>query len=340
MTDTLAESDARAENRRKPDDHGRGKDVFAKIKTAQSTGPILALIIAVIIFSLSTDTFLNAPNLSLILQQTVVVGMLAIGQTLVILTSGIDLANAASMVLGMVLAAKVAQDHGGALGLIVALVVCVGIGLISGTLASKLRLPAFIATLGMFTILTATSRLITNSQSVPVADPVLRLLSTGTTIGDFKITLGTALWIVMIAVMIYALNRTAWGRHVYAVGDSPIAARANGVQVNRVLLSVYAVAGLTYAIAGWQSFGRVSVADPSAYQNGNMDAITAVVIGGTSMFGGRGGVFGSMIGAIIVVVLKNGLTQAGIDSLYQEIATGILVIVAVLVDRFSRKADA
>ena len=147
------------------------------------------------------------------------------------------------------------------------------------------------------------------------------------------------LWLVLTATMAYALTRTRWGTHVYAVGDAPNAARLNGVKVNRVLFSVYVVAGLVYALAAWQTLGRTPIADPSAYQMGNLDSITAVVIGGTSLFGGRGGVIGTLIGTLIVVVLQNGLTQAGIDSLYQQIATGALVIVAVLVDQFVRRKE-
>ncbi|MGC3956254.1 MAG: hypothetical protein QM804_18765 [Propionicimonas sp.] len=135
------------------------------------------------------------------------------------------------------------------------------------------------------------------------------------------------------------MSRTAWGTHVYAVGDSPNAAKLNGIKVDRVLLSVYVVAGVVYAIGAWLAMGRTPIADPSAYQTANLDSITAVVIGGTSLFGGRGGVVGTLVGTLIVVVLQNGLTQAGINSLYQQIATGALVVVAVLVDQIIRRKD-
>ena len=149
-----------------------------------------------------------------------------------------------------------------------------------------------------------------------------------------SITYGSILWVVLTIVLSYALNQTAWGVRVYAIGNSPSAARLNGVNVTRVVFSVYALAGVFYALAGWQALGRTPIADPSGYQIANLDSITAVVIGGTSLFGGRGGVAGTFIGALIVVVLKNGLTQAGIDSLYQQIATGILVILAVAADQY------
>ena len=145
-----------------------------------------------------------------------------------------------------------------------------------------------------------------------------------------------ALALVMYLVLWYALTRTSWGKHVYAVGNDPEAARLSGIHVRRTVLSVYLVAGLVYGVAAWQALGRVPNADPNAFQLGNLESITAVVLGGTSLFGGRGSVLGTLIGALIVAVLRSGLTQAGIDSLYQDVATGILVIVAVAVDRFSR----
>jgi fructose transport system permease protein len=145
-----------------------------------------------------------------------------------------------------------------------------------------------------------------------------------------------AVLLAMFLGLWYALSRTAWGKHVYAVGNDPEAARLSGIHVRRTVLSVYLVAGLIYGIAAWQALGRVPNADPNAFQLGNLDSITAVVIGGTSLFGGRGSVLGTLVGALIVAVLRSGLTQAGIDNLYQDVATGALVIAAVAVDRFSR----
>jgi fructose transport system permease protein len=124
---------------------------------------------------------------------------------------------------------------------------------------------------------------------------------------------------------------------VYAVGNNPEAARLTGIKVGRVLFSVYVTAGVIYGLAAWEALGRIPNADANAYQNANLDSITAVVIGGTSLFGGRGSVVGTLIGTLIVAVLRSGLTQAGIDSLYQDVATGILVIVAVAVDQLARR---
>jgi fructose transport system permease protein len=139
-------------------------------------------------------------------------------------------------------------------------------------------------------------------------------------------------------VLAYVLRNTAWGRHVYAVGDDIEASRLAGIQVNRVLLSVYALAGLIFAMSAWIIIGRVTVASPNTGPEINLETITAVVIGGTSLFGGRGTIFGSLIGAIIVGVFRNGLTLAGVDLYYQLLAVGVLVIVAVTIDQWIRKA--
>jgi fructose transport system permease protein len=298
------------------------------------TGPLLALIVIVALFSVATSTFFNAGNLSLIFQQAVVIGTLALGQTLIILVAGIDLANGAIMVLGTVVAGSYATHGDPAVALLIGMAVCVGAAAVNGVVVTRFRLPPFIATLGLFTVLTAASRLYSHSRSFPITSDLMTVLGSGPSFGAVTITYGSMFWVLLTLVLGYALNQTAWGVRVYAIGNSPNAARLNGVGVGRVVFSVYSLAGLFYAFAAWQALGRTPIADPSGYQIANLDSITAVVIGGTSLFGGRGGVAGTFIGALIVVVLKNGLTQAGIDSLYQQIATGILVVLAVGFDQF------
>ncbi|MFC4853219.1 ABC transporter permease [Actinophytocola glycyrrhizae] len=301
-------------------------------------GPVIALVAAVAVFGLTTDTFLDADNLSLVVQQSLVIGTLALGQTLVILTAGIDLANAAVAVLSTLLIAKLVVNGTDApVALVVGIVAAALIGAVTGGLVTGLRLPPFIVTLGLLTIVTAASRLYAQGQSFPVTDATLGWLGTRQYLfGHIEVTYGMAVMLAMFVGLWYALTKTAWGKHVYAVGNDPEAARLSGIHVNRTVLSVYVVAGLCYGIAAWQALGRVPNADPNAFQLGNLESITAVVIGGTSLFGGRGSVLGTLVGALIVAVLRSGLTQAGIDNLYQDVATGALVIAAVAVDRFSR----
>jgi fructose transport system permease protein len=329
VTATATGAPARRERRR--------SGVSELVLRYPALGPTFALVLAVVVFSLSTDTFLNVDNISLVVAQSLVVGTLALGQTLVILTAGIDLANAAIMVFGTLLMAKLAGVSG-LVALVMGVLLCAFFGAVSGGLVTSLRLPPFIVTLGMLTVVAASARIYAAGQSFPVTDGLLGALGQHFYLfGQIEITVGMVLGLVMFLIVWYVLGRTAWGRHVYALGNDPEAARLTGIHVNRTRFSVYLVAGVIYGIAAWQAIGRIPNADPNAFQTGNLDSITAVVIGGTSLFGGRGGVLGTLVGALIVSVLRSGLTQAGIDSLYQDVATGLLVIVAVALDQLARR---
>ncbi|GAB2553079.1 ABC transporter permease [Leucobacter ruminantium] len=303
-------------------------------------GSTVALILAIIVFSILSPRFLTPANFSLILQQSVVIGILAVAQTLIILTAGIDLSIGAIAVLGTIVLAISGGETGAIVGLLLTLLVCVALGSLNGALVTLLKLPPFIVTLGAFTAIVAATRLFAGSQTFPVSDPVLTFLGTSFKIGSFVTTYGVVAMLLVYLVVGYALTQTAWGKHVYAVGGNPVAARLSGVKSDRAIFSVYLVAGVIAMIAAWAALGRIPNADPNAYQNANLETITAVVIGGTSLFGGRGGVLGTLIGTLIVGVLRNGLTLAGVDNLYQNIATGILVVAAVAADQFMRRKSA
>jgi fructose transport system permease protein len=304
-------------------------------------GPAIVLLIAIAIFAATTDRFLDPANMSLIVQQVMVVGTLGIAQTLVILTAGIDLSVGAIMVLSSIVMAKLSAESGvpGLLALLIGFGVGTACGLINGLLVTRLRLPPFIVTLGTLQVFFALNLYYSESATIRGVDMSDLLLWTGNTfsIGDTRITYGSILMLAMFAGVAYALGSTAWGRHVYSTGDDIEAARLSGVRTNRVLLSVYLVAGLICAIAGWFLIGRIASASPQAGGLANLDSITAVVIGGTSLFGGRGLVIGTLFGALIVGVLRNGLTLGGVDVLWQDFAVGILVIVAVAIDQWIRK---
>lgn len=300
-------------------------------------GPLVALTIALVVFSAISPRFLTANNLSLVFQQSIVIGILAVGQTLVILTAGIDLSIGAVTVLGTLVMAKVVADGNLVVAFATALVVCLAAGSLNGALVTRLSLPPFIVTLGTFTIIAAASQLYAGSRTYPVQPSALTWLGTQLRFGSATVTYGVFLMLASYVVVWYMLSRTAWGKHVYAVGGNPEAARLTGIKVRRVLFSVYAGTGFIAVLAAWAALGRIPNADPNAFQNANLESITAVVIGGTSMFGGRGGVMGTLVGTLIVGVLRNGLTLAGVDNLYQNIATGVLVILAVTVDQFIRR---
>jgi fructose transport system permease protein len=305
--------------------------------------PTIVLVVSVIVFGIVANNFLRPQALSLLVQQMAVVGTLAVGQTLIILTAGIDLSIGMAMVLSSLVMVKMNHDHGvpGVLALLLGFIVAVAAGTINGLLVTRLRLPPFIVTLGTFSIFTAISLIYAKGQSIALT-PNAFLLWTGKTVslGNFSITYGVFLMLLLYIVVSFALRNTAWGRHLYATGDDQEASRLAGIAADRVLLSAYVVAGLAVAVAAWIVCGRVGGADPNSGLNYNLLSITAVVIGGTSLFGGRGLVVGSLIGALIVQVFNSGLALAGVDPNYQVFATGVLVILAVSVDQWIRRVKA
>jgi fructose transport system permease protein len=302
--------------------------------------PAIVLVISVVIFGLINPRFLAPNNLSLITQQVAVIGTLGVAETLVILTAGIDLSVGAAMVLSSVVIGNAAVGLGlpGVIALLLGLVTGLATGVINGLLVTRLNLPPFIVTLGTLSIFTALTLLLSNGATVQGNKLPDIITWTGSTFHlGVDITFGVLLMILLYVVISFALARTAWGRHVYAVGDDKEAARLSGIRVTRVLLSVYITAGAVVALAAWIQIGRDFGSSPNAAVDANLNAITAVVIGGTSLFGGRGNVWGTLLGALIVGVFRNGLALAGLDVLYQTLAVGILVIVAVSIDQWIRK---
>src|SRR5580704_16913887 len=316
----------------------RGTVALGRAIATPAVGPLVVLVVFCAIFSLSTHTFLAVGNLSLVIQQSVIVGTLAIGQTIIILTGGIDLANGAVAVMGTIVAGRLVNDaHNPVFCLLLAIFLCTLVGVAAGLLVSRLMLPPFIVTLGLLGIITAITRLVAQGGAFPVTDDLLSWTGNAFAIGDTSITYGMIIMFCLYLLVWYLLTQTAWGRHVYAIGNNREAARLVGIPVQARLLSVYTFAGLLYGIGAWLALGRIPNADPNALQNGNLDSITAVVIGGTSLFGGRGSLWGTLIGTLIVSVLRNGLTLTGIDPLWQDLVTGILVISAVALDQISRR---
>jgi fructose transport system permease protein len=210
-------------------------------------------------------------------------------------------------------------------------------GVLNGLLVTRVKLPPFIVTLGTLNIAFALTQLYSDAQTITEVPAGLTALGNSVPIGGTSVVYGVIVMLGLYVVAAFVLGQTAVGRHVYAVGNNPEAARLSGIATQRVLLGVYVLAGLSYGIAALLSVARTGVGDPNAGQSENLDAITAVVVGGTSLFGGRGLVLGSLVGALIVGVFRNGLTLMGVSSVYQMLATGILVILAVATDQFSRR---
>ena len=320
---------------------GQLKELQTKISSIPAIGPLMALVLACIFFSLQTDRFMTGQNLSLVVQQVMVVGTLAIGQTLVILTAGIDLSCGAVMALGSIVMTRFAVHNGmhPALAIGLGLLVCAAFGLLNGGLSTLVRIPPFIVTLGTLNIAFALTHIYSREQTITGLPAMMTFFGNTFKVGSTAITYGSVLMIVLYVAVWYLLRSTAAGRYVYAVGDNPEAARLAGISTTRLLMGLYTIAGLIYGIAGLLLVARTEVGDPQAGQTANLESITAVVLGGTSLFGGRGLVMGTLIGALIVGIFRNGLQLMGVPSIYQVLITGILVILAVSVDQLSHRGD-
>lgn len=307
--------------------------------------PSMVLLLAIAVFSsIVGDRFFHPFNLSLIVQQVTIIGILGIAQTLIILTAGIDLSVGAVMVLCSVVMGKTAITMGLPAPLALSLGIITGAitGWINGVLVTRVKLPPFIVTLGTWNIFFALNLWYSKSQTIRSTDisneaPLLQWQGTAFEFLGARLTYGSVSMILLFILIWYALKWTAWGRHVYAVGDDPQAAELAGINTKRILLSVYVVAGVLCAFAAWALIGRIGSVSPQAGMMANLDSISAVVIGGCSLFGGRGSVFGTLIGALVVGVFTNGLALAGVDVLWQQFTIGLLIIVAVAIDQWIRK---
>ncbi len=317
------------------------------LHTTPALVPLIVLIMAIIVFGLVLGSRFFSPfALTLILQQVQIVGVLAAAQSLIILTAGIDLSVGALAVLTSVIMGHFTFRYGmpPILAVIAGIACGAGIGAINGWLVSRVKLPPFIVTLGMWQIVLAANYLYSanetiRSQDIEAQAPFLQFMGTKFQLGGATLTLGVIFMIALVLGLAYALRSTAWGRHVYAVGDDPEAAELAGVNVKKTLMSVYILVGVICAFAGWVMIGRYGSVSPSATTGviGNIQSITAVVIGGISLFGGRGSILGSFFGALIVGVFELGLRMAGADPQWTYLLIGTLIIAAVTVDQWIRK---
>lgn len=304
-----------------------------------SLGPLFALIVACIFFSALTPNFLTSGNFSLIIQQVMVVGVLAIGQTLIIITAGIDLSCGTVMAFGSIIMTKLAVENGvpPILAILIGIAACAGFGLLNGALVVKFNLPPFIVTLGTFSIALAATQIYSQQATITNLPPEMTFFGETFDLGGTAVTYGSIVALGLFGIAWFVLSQTAWGRRTYAIGDNPEAARLMGIHVKSHLLSIYIIAGAIYGIAALLLVARTGVGDPNAGITDNLTTITAVVLGGTSLFGGRGVIIGTLIGAMIIGVVRNGLILIGVSSQYQILITGILVILAVSVDQLARK---
>jgi fructose transport system permease protein len=310
--------------------------------------PLIVLLASVIVFGVIIGgKFFSAYALTLIFQQVAITGIVGAAQTLVIMTAGIELSVGAIMVLSSVIMGQFVFRYGIPPGVAVLCGMVFGalIGFINGTLVARMKLPPFIVTLGMWQIVLAANFLYSANETLRAQDiedkaPLLQFFGSTVEIGGAVLTYGAITMVALVMILAYVLRHTAWGRHVYAVGDDPEAAELAGVQVKNVIISVYTLSGLICALAGWALIGRLGSVSPTSGQFENINSITAVVIGGISLFGGRGSILGMMFGALIVGVFSLGLGMYGTDPQWTYLLIGVLIIAAVAVDQWIRKAAA
>ncbi|WP_319498504.1 ABC transporter permease [uncultured Cohaesibacter sp.] len=317
------------------------------LQATPSAIPLFVLITAIIVFGiLNGHRFFSPFALTLILQQVAIVGIVAVAQSLVILTAGIDLSVGAIAVMSSVIMGKFTFDLGipPELAVLCGLATGLFFGTANGLLVAYVKLPPFIVTLGMWQIVLAANFLysgsvVIRSEEIAQRAPILQFFGRTIEVGGAVFTYGVILLLLLVLLMSYILSQTAWGRHVYAVGDDPDAAELSGVKVKATLVSVYAIGGLICAFAGWALIGRLGSVSPQAGQLANIESVTAVVIGGISLFGGRGSVAGTLFGALIVGVFTLGLRLLGADVQWTYLLIGALIIFAVTIDQTIRKVS-
>jgi fructose transport system permease protein len=317
------------------------------LHSSPSLVPLIVLVLSVAIFgALLGGKFFSTFALTLILQQVAIVGIVGAAQSLVILTAGIDLSVGAIMVLSSVIMGQFTFRYGlpPAASIAIGLAVGTFVGFINGWLIARIKLPPFIVTLGVWQIALAANFLYSGNETIRAQEietnaPLLQFFGQTINIGGAVFTYGVIFFVLLVLLLAYVLRHTAWGRHVYAVGDDPDAAELSGVNTRKVLISVYMLSGLICAFAGWALIGRIGSVSPTSGQSANIESITAVVIGGISLFGGRGSILGMLFGALIVGVFSLGLRLLGADAQWTYLLIGALIIAAVAVDQWIRKVS-
>ncbi len=323
------------------------KSVLSRIVAAGTHQRVLAfasLVVLLIGFAIASPNFMQTSNMLAILQATSVNGVLAIAVTLVIITGGIDLSVGTMMTFCAVITGVVLTYAGlplpfGVLAAILTGAIC---GACSGTFVAKMAIPPFIATLGMMLILKGLSLVISGTRPIYFNDtPGFSEISRGSLIGDvipsLPIPNGVLILFIVAGVTAYILNRTVLGRYCFALGSNEESVRLSGVNTQRWKIAIYALAGSIVGIAGLLIASRLNSAQPALGLGYELEAIAAVVIGGTSLSGGRGSILGSLIGALIMAVLTNGLRVLSVAQEWQTVVTGAIIILAVYADMMRRK---
>ncbi|WP_309491440.1 ABC transporter permease [Trinickia mobilis] len=305
--------------------------------TLQKLGPFIALVIVAVGLSLTSADFLTVGNLLNVMRQASINALIGFGMTLVILLGGIDLSVGSILALSSVMIASLMQT-----GMPPMLATSLGIaagglmGLVNGLVISKGKVAPFIATLGSMTVLRGLALVVSDGSPISNFNSDFFSMLGGGYVARL-IPIPVVLMLIMFCVFWFVLRKTVFGRHVYATGGNADSARLSGVKVDRVQLWVYSISGVMAALAGVVLTSRLNSAQPTAGTGYELDAIAAVVLGGTSLTGGRGWIFGTLVGALLIGVLNNGLNLLDVSSFYQQVVKGGVILLAVLIDRANKK---
>lgn len=296
---------------------------------------LIGLVLLCIVITIVTPNFLSVSNITNVFTQVSVNAIIAIVMTFVILTGGIDLSVGSTLAISGAVGASIVKSTGNVfLAIIVAAVIGIAVGLINGLLVSKGKLQAFIVTLATMTIFRGATLVFTDGT------PISKLPEAFVKIGNGKLgfmPIPVIITIIIAIIAVYALSQTRFGRYLYALGGNEDASRLSGINTDKIKTLVYVVSGFASAIAGVIITSRIGSASPNAGTGFELDAIAAVVIGGTSLAGGEGTITGTLIGALIIGVLNNGLNLMNVSPFYQSIVKGLVILIAVLLDKKSRK---
>ena len=296
-------------------------------------GPLLGLFLIVIVITILNPSFMTTDNILNILRQVSISALIAFGMTFVILTGGIDLSVGSTLALtGAVAATMLASGIDPVLTILAALLLGAILGAVNGVIIAKGKVAPFIATLATMTIYRGLTLVYTDGR--PVSDLgneiTFQMLGKGY---FFGIPVPVCTMILAFIVLYVIMHKTTFGRRVYAVGGNEAASKLSGINVDRVKIAVYSLTGMLAALSALILTSRLNSAQPTAGTSYELDAIAAVVLGGTSLTGGKGWIFGTLVGALIIGVLNNGLNLIGVSSFFQQVVKGIVILIAVLIDR-------
>lgn len=302
----------------------------------------LALILLILFFAVTADNFATLANVRNILNQITINTVLAVGMTFVILIAGIDLSVGSVMALSMMVAGTVLKMEGTPIGVAIGLAIIAGLGIamifgfLNGWISEKWKLPSFIVTLGMLNIARGAALQLTEARTIYEFPKAFTSFGTTSIINDI-VPLIFLVALALVAISWFVLTKTVFGRLIYAIGNNEEAVRLSGHRPSLYKIAAFTICGFTAGLAGLINMSRLTIASPIVGNGAELSAIAAVIIGGTSLFGGKGSVIGTFIGACIIGVLNNGLTIMGVDDFTRQILTGVVIIVAVILDYYRAK---